>query len=351
MWAIISYGYITNINIGKNKYGELGNPALKKDLIVDKPILVEFFQKNNLKVEKVVCDSNHTLVLTKGGRVFSFGNGKYSRFYALSFLFAKTLALGHESNDIVTVPKMIKKFSGLKIKDISTNKHSALAVDDNNKLYVWGRGEFGVNGMGNSDSIQTPTENPIMTKIIESLGNPKIKKLVSCSDFSSVLLDNGDVYSFGNNDQGIMGLENNLGVDMTESISFPQPMFRPSMKYNDKDIKVIDLDLGEVYSILKVENENHETAIFWGGRKLAVKPELIKYDFMEDKPVCIGACDRGVAFTTESNKLVNLNQFLNITAKDPETGLNIVDIGEQFGPGLVTSIGGRYADRFLMIEE
>jgi hypothetical protein len=265
--------------------------------------------------------------------------------------YARTLALGHENNENLTNPKLVKTLKGIKIKDISTNKHSSMAIDDNNTLYVWGRGEFGVNGMGNSDSIQVPTENTIMTKIIESLDNARIKKILGCSDFSSILLDNGDVYSFGNNDQGVMGLENTFGVDMTEAISFPQPMFRQNMKYFDQDVKIKDIELGEFFSVVKVENESGQRAVYWGGRKLASQPRKVEFDFEEDTPLLIGACDKGFAFTTESEKLICSGNFLKSTQVNVETGLNTVDINEQFGSGTVQQFGGRYADRYLLMKE
>jgi alpha-tubulin suppressor-like RCC1 family protein len=283
----------------------LGISSSDDKLVLDKPKLNIFFEKNKLKVVDIVCDGNHTIVLTKSGKVFSFGNGKYQKFKVFGSLFSRTLCLGHEKSENLNKPKLIKTLKENEIKLISTNKHCALAVDKKNKVFVWGRGEWGVNGMGNSNAIQTPTENLLLKGIFDSLDKPKVVKILGCSDFSSVLLSNGDVFSFGNNDQGVMGLEKSMGVDMTESISFPQPMFREALKVDGEGGKIMDIELGEVISILHVKPENnddHPGQLFWGGWKLSSLPEPIPFDFVQDPPKLISASDKGWAFVTKNNR-------------------------------------------------
>lgn len=283
----------------------MGISSNDDNLVLNKPTLNTFFEKNKLKVVDVVCDGNHTIVLTKSGKVFSFGNGKYQRFKVFGSLFSRTLCLGHEKSEDLSKPKLIKSLKESEVAHISTNKHCALAVDKTNKIFVWGRGEFGVNGMGNNNAIQTPTQNLILDGIIESLDKPRIMKVVGCSDFSSVLLSNGDVFSFGNNDQGVMGLEKSMGVDMTESISFPQPMFREALKIDGEVGLVKDIELGEVISILRVAHPSAPDApgkVFWGGWKLSSLPEIVPFDFDANPPKLIAASDKGWACVTENNR-------------------------------------------------
>lgn len=278
-------------------------PTLDKTSVQSIPVLNNFFVENNLKIENVVCDSYHTIVQTKGGKLFSFGNGKYDKYKFLGSLFARTLCLGHPNSQNLDSPHMIRKLKDTVVRSISTNKHSSLAIDKNNKLFVWGRGEFGVNGMGNSKSIQTPEENLIISSIIKYLGGANINKIVSCSDFSSVLFNNGDVYSFGNNDQGVMSLENSSGVDMTETIAIPQKMNRKVIRIDGEKTKITDIELGELFSIIRAETKNgSKKSLFWSGRKLSHQTVPIQFDFEIDHPRLIAASDKGYAFVTESNK-------------------------------------------------
>jgi alpha-tubulin suppressor-like RCC1 family protein len=300
----LGFRIIVNV-LGKNDYGALGLSSFDNKKPVNEPTLNKFFSKNKLRVVDVVCDGNHTIAITKSGKSFSFGNGKYENFSIFGSLFARTLCLGHEKSENINRPKLIKGLKDNKIRKISSNKHATLFLDEDNNVYVCGRGEWGVNGMGNSKSYQTPVLNTLIDGIIKSIDDPKILKLVGCSDFSSILLSNGDVFSFGNNDQGIMGLEKSMGVDMTESIAMPQPMYREKMIVNDSPGFIKDIELGERISIMKVAPEgdkDHKGVIFWGGLKLSSLPQIVDYDFSEDYPKLISASDRGWAFTTKSNK-------------------------------------------------
>ena len=55
-------------------------------------------------------------------------------------------------------------------------------------------------------ALQYPTINPLVQELVKSTLNSQIKKISSCSDFSSVLFESGDLYSFGNNDYGNLGI-------------------------------------------------------------------------------------------------------------------------------------------------
>lgn len=280
----------------------MGLEKVKDKETIEIPRQVKFFEEKQIRVEEVACDSHHTIVRTKAGKLYSFGNGKYERFSILGNLFARTLCLGHERSENVSKPKLIQTLKTEKIKGIATNKHAALGYNSEGNLWVWGRGEFGVNGVGDSNTIATPQLNQLMSAIRDSIGNPSIKKVVSCSDYSSVLLSNGDVYSFGNNDYGNMGLEQNMGIDTTESISIPQPMMRAAMKIDGEPAFIEDIELGEQISLMKCSNSQGKQVLFWAGRKMTFQPLPVLFDFEEDPPAEIGGCEKGYAFTTKSGK-------------------------------------------------
>jgi alpha-tubulin suppressor-like RCC1 family protein len=66
-------------------------------------------------------------------------------------------------------------------------------------LWVWGRGEFGVLGFTNTEQ-RIPVMNTVIEEMARNTFKSNIKKISSCSDFSSILFDNGRIFSFGNND-------------------------------------------------------------------------------------------------------------------------------------------------------
>ena len=254
-------------------------------------------------MEEVACDDHHTIVRTKAGKLYSFGNGKYRWLSILGSLFARTLCLGHESSENVFKPKLIKTLKSEKIEGIATNWHAALGYNSEGNLWVWGQGEYGVNGVGHNNVIITPQLNQMMSSIRDSIGNPSIKKVVSCSDYSSILLSNGDVYSFGNNLYGIMGLEHiSRDVDRVISYCIPQPMARAEMKIDGEPAFIEDIELGERISLMKCRNSEGKQMLFWAGRDSAYQPLPVMFDFEEDPPAEIGGCWKGYAFTTKSGK-------------------------------------------------
>lgn len=61
---------------GRNEFGELG--CNEKQLRLRwKPKIIQYFKKNEVKIYKICCGSDHVLVLDVFGKVYSWGFGKY----------------------------------------------------------------------------------------------------------------------------------------------------------------------------------------------------------------------------------------------------------------------------------
>lgn len=82
-------------------------------------------------------------------------------------------------------------------------------------MYTWGRGQHGVLGNGsNSYSLQPELNQDIAALKEEGI---KIVKIDSAEDFTAALTDAGEVYVFGKNDRGQLGIGAGIGIDMQES--------------------------------------------------------------------------------------------------------------------------------------
>lgn len=143
---------------GDNTYGQLG---IKGEKSTTYPKKVEFFEKYNLKVIDVSVGSNHTLAMTEGGDLWSFGRGNRNVF--LFFRpFVNTMGpLGHPDKNDQLLPKKIASFTdkSSKVINISTGEYFNTAITDSNQVYNWGRGEFSVFGNGSNSNKQLPTLN------------------------------------------------------------------------------------------------------------------------------------------------------------------------------------------------
>ena len=85
-----------------------------------------------------------------------------------------------------------------------------------------------------------------------------------------------------------MGLENYIGLEMSESVNLPQPMGDDLMTS-----PIVEYDIGEMASIFRLE----DSTVLWAGLKLAYAPE--KFPLPEGTGVrSVGASDRGIAVVT-----------------------------------------------------
>jgi len=115
---------------------------------------------------------------------------------------------GLDENTERTIPELIdpKKFNNEKIVDIDYGRNIGLFLSESNHLYTWGENVNGCLGCGNDDFITD------VVQIDKShFGQENIKCISTCSDdysggFSMVSTDYGNVYAWGTNSDGQLGL-------------------------------------------------------------------------------------------------------------------------------------------------
>ncbi|KAF9401603.1 RCC1 domain-containing protein 1 [Mortierella sp. AD011] len=86
-----------------------------------------------------------------------------------------------------------------KFEKIWAGEAHMLALATDGTLYSWGSGRYGQLGHGNLVSVSTP-------KPIESLQGIRIVDAACGASFSVALSETGDIYSFGLNDHGQLGI-------------------------------------------------------------------------------------------------------------------------------------------------
>ena len=96
-------------------------------------------------------------------------------------------------------PKEIYALSQRKPIFISAGESNSATITETNQLYTWGNGVFG--RLGHQDN-----ERQTSPKLVESLIDKKIV-YVSMGAFHTLCVDSeGDVYSFGQNKYGKLGI-------------------------------------------------------------------------------------------------------------------------------------------------
>ncbi|KAM4627974.1 putative E3 ubiquitin-protein ligase HERC4 isoform 2-T2 [Polymixia lowei] len=96
-----------------------------------------------LGVSFISCGATHSAVLTKDGRVFTFGEGSKGQ-------------LGHNSTANELLPKLVQGIDGL-ASQIACGSHHTLILGCSGHLWAFGSGVKGQCGTGGSEGCLTPT--------------------------------------------------------------------------------------------------------------------------------------------------------------------------------------------------
>ncbi|XP_008552683.1 probable E3 ubiquitin-protein ligase HERC4 isoform X2 [Microplitis demolitor] len=168
---------------GSTVHGELGLGGIEEE-IINVPREVTDFKKAT-EVKDIACGNNYTIVITHDGKIYSCGNNDSGQ-------------LGHDKPR-----KKLQLVSDLDVfvfkKAVCGASHT-LAINEWGQLFSWGCNSDGQLGLSSYVPIQ---ETPRMVK---SLATSTVIQ-VSCGYKHAIALtNNGQLYSWGLNDEGQLGL-------------------------------------------------------------------------------------------------------------------------------------------------
>jgi len=134
----------------------------------------------------------HVLALTSNGDIFSWGHNGYCQ-------------LGNGGSSQGGIPTLITvNLSGRKILQIACGSHHSMALTSDGEVFAWGQNNCGQVGSGSTSNQASPR------KVTSSIGHRRAV-CIACGQTSSVaVLDNGDVFGWGYNGNGQLGLGNNV---------------------------------------------------------------------------------------------------------------------------------------------
>jgi regulator of chromosome condensation len=166
----------------------------------------DFIKRDRLV--KIISGDNHTLLLA-GKSVYAWGDGHNGQ-----------IGRDPESKKLKEQEDLTPyKFGTKDVVDIFTaSNHSFLiqAKKAGKVLKGWGLNNFGQLGIGNHDNQWLPQE-------IEFFRNIPIKYVTGGGEFSMVLTQDNELYTWGRNDQGQCGYENRKAENGEEISVFLTP--------------------------------------------------------------------------------------------------------------------------------
>ncbi|XP_067008518.1 probable E3 ubiquitin-protein ligase HERC4 isoform X2 [Anabrus simplex] len=223
---------------GNTVNGELGLGGIEEEQILS-PRELQFSKAT--EVEQVACGANHTVIITNEGKVYSCGNNDYGQLGHNKARMKPELVDGLDAYIITGVccgachtvavnawgqvfswgsdiygqlgvgvgqntqplPKMVKSLATCHVVQITAGHNHCLALTNNGQLYSWGCNAFGQLGLGTN----TPVEN--RPRLISSLVGIPIALIACGGNHSFAVSKSGAVYGWGKNAFGQLGLNDN----------------------------------------------------------------------------------------------------------------------------------------------
>ena len=168
----------------------LGVPLPNSNAKIVRPRRIEVLE--TIGVVDMVASKFHSLALSSDGRVYSWGHGRSGK-------------LGHGNEEAQIQPSIIEGLLKVTVRAIAASENHSLAVTAEGDLYSWGSDRFGQLGLGgnSNDSAARIWTSP---KRVDALKKMVVVGIAAGEAHSLCFTDDGDIYAWGSNQHGQLGL-------------------------------------------------------------------------------------------------------------------------------------------------
>ena len=248
---------------GLNTSGQLGYyeddeylEILKEDMkLIQNPILIKNLE--NIKIKIISCGEAHSLALSENGDIFSWGSCSYGQ---LGHSFMEIMPKDENNKPFLPIPTIIESIKDIKMIDIASGQFHNLSIDNSGNLYSWGNATFGQLGIKHIFSLPKNDEGFYYQNIPYKLKELKENNIyimkAACGNAHSLLLSTeGKIYSFGANNLGQLGIDdNNININTKNNIPFINFPIQVKGIIENKIINYISC--GNYFSMI-IDNENN----------------------------------------------------------------------------------------------
>ncbi|KAK8791094.1 hypothetical protein WA158_005725 [Blastocystis sp. Blastoise] len=241
-FALSSKGHM--YSWGGNEQGQLGHQDLNNKRL---PKKISALREMNIEISKLAVGARHVLMLTTKTQLYSMGENVYGQ-----------LGLNIKNN-MQWVPKEIK--TSKEVTHIAAGDSHSLFLDVNHDVYAFGLGTQCQLGQAPPASLPNSVIKPRLSvnspvkvdlSSLETSMNGAFPVGIACgSNFSLILLSNGDLISFGCNKSGQLGLNTQTDMELPTLVHIP----------SSNDDRIVDICCGSDFTLCRTLKGN---LLGWG---------------------------------------------------------------------------------------
>lgn len=187
-------------------YGSNGYQQLGREFPTGRPapVAVEAEDGHRPAVLQVALGAYHSAVVSEGGALWTWGWG--------GSFWGGAGALGHGTSDSCSEPELVRRFveEGVEVAQVACGTQHTLALSSSGRLYSTGRGKFGRLGRGEMQDETEFEEVEYFSQSNDSILNPTdfttVAKVDAGDNFSAAMSSHGELWVWGRNDYGQIGL-------------------------------------------------------------------------------------------------------------------------------------------------
>lgn len=176
----------------------LGVPLPNSTASIVRPRRIDSLESET--IADIVAGKFHSLAMTIDGRVYSWGHGRSGR-------------LGHGNEEVQLEPRMIDALCKVRIRSIAASENHSLALTSDGDVYCWGSDRFGQLGIGGSSGSSDSSPRLLTSpRRVEALKKAVVINIAVGDAHSLCSTEEGDVFAWGSNQHGQLGLKASDGV-------------------------------------------------------------------------------------------------------------------------------------------
>ncbi|XP_030586971.1 probable E3 ubiquitin-protein ligase HERC4 isoform X2 [Archocentrus centrarchus] len=141
---------------------------------------------SNKQVSQIACGSQHSVALTKGGQLYTWGQDCRGQ-----------LGLGTRKSGCRS-PQHVRSLSTIPVIQVAAGGDQSFALSVSGGVFSWGRNDCGQLGLGDIKDRHTPVS-------VHCLNRKKAHHISCGQDHTAILTKHGAVFTFGSGQHGQLG--------------------------------------------------------------------------------------------------------------------------------------------------